>query len=309
MGGSLFGRRLAGAALGSALAAAVYVNGARLFSLIEDDWESFVLLPATRAMTVLAVAVGAVLGVYAASVVQHRQRRIATFAAVALFLFAPLAGLLLASSRNLAAALFGFIGSIAFLPVYLPLTIAGALLLERLTRNTPQLHHSPDEVTADLKRGPWLETYAAWAVSIGLLGSVLATFCFPLRPASHLERLLLQVEGKRCDDPSYQPDWLFFDWSRFSDQCKVEAAERLANLGEAAAAAEPRLSALVVKRRDVDTGDGIVPVQSSIAFALAQIGDPAAIESLERAQRMQSLPGAPVGREAIAEALKSLRPR
>ncbi len=300
--------RSTGVALGGALATAVYIVGAKLLSLVDNDWESFVMLPGTRGMAALAFAIGAGLGVYAVSLVQQRLLRLAALAALATFLFPPLAGLLLARSQNGSAALLGFIGSIPFLPLYLPLAMAAALVLERLTRSpTPT---QPDhQVDADAKPRWRAESYAAWALSIGLLASVFATLCLPLRPASRVERLMLQVEGKRCDEPPYQPDWFFFDWVPFSAQCKVEAAEQLAKLGESAAAAQPLLSTLVTRRRDIDTGDGIVPVQSSIATAIAQIGDRAAIESLERALRMQSLPGEPVGRKAIANALALLRAR
>lgn len=106
--------------------------------------------------------------------------------------------------------------------------------------------------------------------------------------------VVAQLEGRHCRYSAQlltkcQPrpprgllDYLF---TRQDDRwtCPTGAARCLAKMGPAAAAAVPALiRALEQGPPDYDTGDGVIPVRSSVIKALGKIGDARAVEPLGR---------------------------
>lgn len=288
---------LSGGALGAGLALGTFLVAAGAPYLAGDDWRSFVLANSTSQHAKLALLVGGLLGAWSVSVEQRRRRRIALRCVLFAALFGPVAGGLFGQG-----VIVHLLSSVVLAPLYVPLTLGAALLLEWLIRPPPPLADpSP-------RAKPW-RLAIAWALAVGVLATSAVLLPAPIPPRTKLERLMLQVQAQRCDAPPDAAGLSSFSWTRFSDECQAEAARQLGELGGAASDAVPLLGQLVMQLRDVDTGDGVVPVQASIARALAQIGDPAAVADLEIAARMSDAAGAPVARAAIAEALGNLRAR
>lgn len=151
--------------------------------------------------------------------------------------------------------------------------------------------------------------------------------------ADHIRELVDQLHGGRCaystDPTKERPDStckvrpfyssFFFLRGPRRHVCVEWAAECLGNMGPAAGSAVPDLvKALKDGPNDYDTGDGVIPTRSRIAWALGEIGDPAAvpalIHALKRAESVDFGLGAipsrrPAARTAIARALAEFGPK
>jgi HEAT repeat protein len=107
--------------------------------------------------------------------------------------------------------------------------------------------------------------------------------------------VVAQLEGRHCrysvqlltECQPRPPRGLFeYLFTRHDDRwtCPTGAARCLAKMGPAAAAAVPALvRALEQGPPDYDTGDGVIPVRSSVIEALGKSGDARAVEPLGRA--------------------------
>jgi hypothetical protein len=110
-----------------------------------------------------------------------------------------------------------------------------------------------------------------------------------------VEDVVAQLEGHHCrysvqvlGECAPRPTRGFFDYlfTRHDDRwtCPTGAARCLAKMGPAAAAAVPALiRALEQGPPDYDTGDGVIPVRSSVIEALGRSGDARAVAPLGRA--------------------------
>ncbi len=101
-----------------------------------------------------------------------------------------------------------------------------------------------------------------------------------------LDSLVAQVKGQDC---SYQISkgelvksnpFNFLIRRSNQEQCIIDAAQALGAMGSQARDAVPVLIEALDKYHNIDSGDGIIPVRSEIAFALGRIGDTRAIEPL-----------------------------
>ncbi|MBM4377796.1 MAG: HEAT repeat domain-containing protein [Deltaproteobacteria bacterium] len=110
--------------------------------------------------------------------------------------------------------------------------------------------------------------------------------------APALEEIVAQLEGRHCrfgvdalDSCQPRPPRGVLGWllTRYEDRrtCPTGAARCLAKMGPAAAAAVPALlHALEQCPPGHGTGDGVIPVRSSVIEALGKIGDARAVEPL-----------------------------
>ena len=101
-----------------------------------------------------------------------------------------------------------------------------------------------------------------------------------------ISELVDQLNGGPCryelnDGRPVKRGW-FASSVRRSDKeyCIIDAAKALGSLGAEARLAVPALIEALKRRRNVDSGDGIVPVRSEIALALGRIRDQSAIPAL-----------------------------
>lgn len=103
---------------------------------------------------------------------------------------------------------------------------------------------------------------------------------------NRLNELIDQLNGKSC---KYELQGytcvnrkLFASFLRRNDKerCVIDAANLLGMMGEQAQGAVPALIEALNKYRNIDSGDGIIPVRSKIALALGMIGDLSAIKPL-----------------------------
>lgn len=116
--------------------------------------------------------------------------------------------------------------------------------------------------------------------------SLLGTIVFASTQDDRLNELVNQLNGKVCkfeiQGSACVNRPLFASFLRRSDkeQCIIDAAKALGMMEAQANAAVPALIEALNKFRNVDSGDGIIPVRSEIALALGRIGNPSAIKAL-----------------------------
>jgi len=99
----------------------------------------------------------------------------------------------------------------------------------------------------------------------------------------YMRDLIIQIKGGKCKYRSDCSQRNFGEgWLRRHDkeQCIIDAAGCLGTMGPEAKEAVPELIKSLKDYANVETGDGIIPVRSSIAKALGQIGDLRAIKPL-----------------------------
>lgn len=150
---------------------------------------------------------------------------------------------------------------------------------------------------------------------------LLLSFSTGVRAEDDIDKLILQLKGQAQFFDANGKELGFFDsWSvrHFDEQCKIDAATLLGRKGGLALkAVEPLIMMLKNGSNDIDTGDGILPLRSSVALALGRINDPKAIgpllEKLKQSEPVALLPSSSVastssvktglGHEAIVRAL------
>ena len=86
-----------------------------------------------------------------------------------------------------------------------------------------------------------------------------------------------EMQGNACVQRPF-----FASFLRRSDkeQCIIDSANALGVMGPQAKEAVPALIEALNTYRNVDSGDGIIPVRSQIALSLGRIGEPSAIKPL-----------------------------
>ncbi len=162
-----------------------------------------------------------------------------------------------------------------------------------------------------------------------LVAFIFLTAALSTWPASNerLEKLIEQFKGGACYWDQFGNKVGFFDrWTtrHYDENCKIAAAKFLGEMGPEANQAVPVLiAALENGPNDLDTGDGILLFRSTVAMALAKIGDPAAIpalvEKLKKSEPATLAAGASyppgwqfatgVGQEAVVSALGMFGPQ
>jgi len=158
------------------------------------------------------------------------------------------------------------------------------------------------------------------SVVIGIVILLLA-FSPAVFAEDDIDKLILQLKGEaQFFDAEGKELGFFASWSirHFDEQCRIDAANMLGRKGGLALkAVDPLIMILKNGPNDIDTGDGILPLRSSVALALGRINDPKAIgpllEKLKQPEPAAVLPStslasgsAPktgMGQEAIVRAL------
>mgnify|MGYP001172848103 CR=1 FL=1 len=118
-----------------------------------------------------------------------------------------------------------------------------------------------------------------------------------------IDKLILQVKGEaQFFDADGKELGFFASWSirHFDEECRINAATLLGRKGGLALkAVEPLIMILKNGPNDIDTGDGILPMRSSVALALGRINDPKAIGPLLEKLK-QSEPAAMLSSTSLA---------
>ncbi len=273
---------------------------AALGEMVGKQWTSTLLSPHTWTFSLAVAAAGTLLGLLAALLRARRRLKLVLVSAGTLIvtpmIYCAIWQLTSQGQPPGQALITGAISGLVLLSAYgltmIPGLALSSLALERWTR--------PDRPPRRLTRG------CVWIASALLLLAASTQAYLPPRPDDRVERLLLQLEGKRCDErraPRYDVAWRALT----VDLCRADAVRQLGELGPAAHAAVPHLIRLVTAERDRDTGDGFTRQQSDPAWALGEIGDRRAIEALTRARQVEDTPGARVGRRAIVAALTRIQ--
>ncbi|HOT28408.1 MAG TPA: HEAT repeat domain-containing protein [Candidatus Ozemobacteraceae bacterium] len=113
---------------------------------------------------------------------------------------------------------------------------------------------------------------------------LLLSFSSAVFAEDEVDKLILQVKGEaQFFDAEGKELGFFASWSirHFDEQCRIAAATLLGRKGGLAAkAVDPLIMILKNGPNDIDTGDGILPMRSSVALALGRINDPKAIGPL-----------------------------
>jgi PBS lyase HEAT-like repeat len=271
-----------------------------LGEMVGKQWASTLISPHTWTFSLAVSAAGALLGLLAALLRARRRLKLALVSAGALIvtpmIYCVVWQLTSQGQSPGQALIIGAISGLWLLVAYgltmIPGLALSSLALERWTR--------PDHPPRRLTRG------CVWVASALLLLAASTQAYLPPRPDDRVERLLLQLAGKRCDERgarTYNIAWRALT----VDLCRADAVRQLGELGPAASAAVPHLIRLVTAERDRDTGDGFTREQSDPAWALGEIGDRRAIGALTRALQVKDTAGALVGRRAITAALTRIQ--
>ncbi len=150
---------------------------------------------------------------------------------------------------------------------------------------------------------------------------LLLSFSSAVFAEDDIDKLILQAKGEaQFFDREGKELGFFASWSirHFDEHCRINAANMLGRKGGLALkAVDPLIMILKNGPNDIDTGDGILPMRSSVALALGRINDPKAIAPLlEKLKQPEpasvlpstsfasgSAPNSDVGQEAIVRAL------
>jgi len=121
------------------------------------------------------------------------------------------------------------------------------------------------------------------AVIIAFLIVVSINLSFADSKNQLIQDLINQVKGGECkyqDNCSKRNFWYAYAIRHDKEYCIIGAASCLGIMGPEAKEAVPELIQSLKYYANVETGDGIIPVRSSIAKTLGQIGDLRAIQPL-----------------------------
>ncbi len=126
-----------------------------------------------------------------------------------------------------------------------------------------------------------------------------------------VRKLIRQVRGEAFywDRFGQEYGW-FASWTtrNFEISGRIAAAHLLGQMGSVASAAVPALiDVLLTGPNDIDTGDGILPLRSTVVKALGAIGEPAAIppliDKLKIREPCSLSPGASLGHPPVTPAV------